>query len=113
MLREPAPCKVSVLRVFISYRRLDAQSAARQLAESLKQRFRSEDVFFDTPDITAGTEWSTETVQRVRESDAVLAVIGPRWAAAADDRTRRSLRDRTVEDVVGSRSKPRSNNGRS
>jgi SIR2-like domain/TIR domain len=100
LLREPAPCKVGILRVFISYRRLDAQSAARQLAESLKQRFGSEDVFFDTLDITAGIEWRTDAVQRVQESDVVLAVIGPRWAAAADDRTRRSLRDRTDEDVV-------------
>jgi SIR2-like domain/TIR domain len=98
--RELARCKVSILRVFISYRRLDAQSAARQLAESLKQRFGSQDVFFDTLDISAGIEWRTDTIQRVQAADVVLAIIGPHWAAAADDRTRRSLRDRTDEDVV-------------
>jgi SIR2-like domain/TIR domain len=93
-------CKVGTLRVFISYRRLDAQSAARQLAESLKLRFGPEDVFFDTLDITAGIEWRTDTVQRVRASDVVLAIIGPQWAAAADDRARRGLLDHSDEDLV-------------
>jgi hypothetical protein len=88
------------LRVFISYRRLDAQSAARQLAESLKLRFGPEDVFFDTLDITAGIEWRTDTVQRVQASDVVLVIIGPHWAAAADDRARRSLLDHKDEDLV-------------
>ena len=98
--RAPPRCRVSILRVFISYRRLDAQSAARQLAESLKLRLGSEDVFFDTLDITAGVEWRTDTVQRVQESDVVLAVIG----ASLGGRRRRphqaEPRDRTDEDVV-------------
>ena len=90
----------SPLHVFISYRRSDTQSASRQLADALKQRFGAEDVFFDTRDIVAGTEWKSDTIRRVQESDVVLAVIGPHWAAAADDRVRRSVLDRTDEDVV-------------
>jgi hypothetical protein len=88
------------VQVFISYRRSDAQSASRQLADALKLRFGSEHVFFDTSDIGAGIEWRADTVARVRESDVVLAVIGPHWATAADDRARRGLRDRADEDVV-------------
>jgi hypothetical protein len=88
------------LHVFISYRRSDAQSASRQLAEALKLRFGPEDVFFDTRDIVAGVEWRSDTMRRVQESDVVLAVIGPHWAAAAEDRARRSLLDRTDEDLV-------------
>jgi hypothetical protein len=90
----------SPLQVFISYRRSDAQSASRQLAEALKFRFGPEDVFFDTRDILAGVEWKSDTIRRVQESDVVLAIIGPHWAAAADDRARRSVLDRTDEDVV-------------
>jgi hypothetical protein len=88
------------VQVFISYRRSDAPSAARQLADALKLRFGPEDVFFDTSDITAGVEWRSDTVQRLRASDIVLAVIGPHWAATASHRTRRSLVDRADEDLV-------------
>ena len=88
------------MHVFISYRRSDTQSASRQLAEALKVRFGPGAVFFDTRDIAAGVEWRRDTIRRVQESDVVLAIIGPRWAAAADDRARRSLLDRTDEDLV-------------
>jgi hypothetical protein len=88
------------LQVFISYRRTDAQSASRQLAEALKLRFGQHDVFFDTRDIAAGVEWRSDTVERVKASDVVLAVIGPHWAAATDERARRSLLDPADEDVV-------------
>jgi hypothetical protein len=88
------------LQVFISYRRSDAPSASRQLAEALKLRFGSDEVFFDTRDVAAGTEWRSDAVRRVRGSDVVLAVIGPHWAAAAEDRAHRSVLDPATEDVV-------------
>jgi SIR2-like protein/TIR domain-containing protein len=88
------------LHVFISYRRSDAQSASRQLAEALKLRFGPEDVFFDTRDIAAGTEWRIDTMRRVREADVVLAVIGPHWAATAETRARRSVVDHADADIV-------------
>ena len=34
-------------------------------------------------------------MRRVQESDVVLAIIGPHWAAAAEDRARRSVLDRS------------------
>jgi SIR2-like domain/TIR domain len=88
------------LQVFISYRRSDAQSASRQLAEALKLRFGPEEVFFDTRDIAAGVEWRKDTLRRLQASDVALAIIGPHWAAAADDRHRRGLLDRADEDLV-------------
>jgi hypothetical protein len=90
----------SPVQIFISYRRSDSQSASRQLAEALKLRFGSEGVFFDTRDIGAGVEWRRDTMRRVQESDVVLAIIGPHWAAAAGDRVRRGVLDRSDEDVV-------------
>ena len=86
--------------MFISYRRTDAQSASRQLAEALKLRFGQADVFLDTRDIAAGMEWRSDTIRRVQAADVVLAVIGPHWAAAVEDRTRRSKLDRADEDLV-------------
>jgi hypothetical protein len=88
------------LQIFISYRRSDAQSASRQLAEALKLRFGPDDVFFDTRDIAAGVEWKSDTIRRVQESDVVLAIIGPHWAAAAEDHARRSRLDHPHEDLV-------------
>jgi hypothetical protein len=89
-----------LVQIFISYRRSDTQSASRHLAEALKLRFGSEHVFLDTRDIAAGVEWRSDTMRRVRESDVVLAIIGPHWAATAEDRARRSVLDRTDEDLV-------------
>jgi hypothetical protein len=88
------------VRVFISYRRSDAPAASRQLAEALKSRFGSGEVFFDTRDVTAGSEWRRDAVRRVQESDVVLAVIGQRWVAVSEERLQRSKLDPTVEDVV-------------
>jgi hypothetical protein len=88
------------VRVFISYRRSDAPSASRQLAEALKLRFGSEEVFFDMRDVEAGSEWRRDAVRRVEESEVVLAIIGPHWVAVTAERARRSKLDPTVEDVV-------------
>jgi SIR2-like domain/TIR domain len=88
------------VRVFISYRRSDAPSASRQLAEALKLRFGAEEVFFDTRDVAAGTEWRSDAVRRVQEADVVLAIIGPHWLAVTEERVHRSKLDPAVEDVV-------------
>jgi hypothetical protein len=90
----------SLLSVFISYRRSDTQAASRQLAEALKLRFGPDEVFFDTRDIAAGVEWKNDTIRRVQESDVVLAIIGPQWAATAEDRARRAVLDGSDQDVV-------------
>jgi SIR2-like protein/TIR domain-containing protein len=90
----------SPLQVFISYRHSDTLSASRQLADALKLRFGSDHVFFDTRDIAAGVEWRSDTILRVQGSDVVLAIIGPHWAATAEDRARRGVLDRTDEDLV-------------
>jgi hypothetical protein len=65
------------VRIFISYRRTDAASASRALADALKLRFGSENVFFDAKDVEAGAAWREDVVRRVCASDVVLAVIGP------------------------------------
>jgi hypothetical protein len=88
------------LQVFVSYRRSDAPSASRQLAEALKLRFGAEEVFFDTRDVAAGTEWRSDAIRRIQESDVVLVIIGPHWAAAAEERVHRGKLDPAVEDVV-------------
>lgn len=86
--------------VFVSYRRSDSPSAARQIADALKARFGAERVFFDTRDLRPGTTWHRDIEDRVRGSDVVLVVIGPQWVAIADERGRRRVLQPEEEDVV-------------
>src|SRR5688500_3444372 len=90
----------SGLKAFISYRRSDAQAAGRQLAETLKQHFGADNVFFDTKDLALGMDWREEIRRRVSAADVVLAVIGPHWVAVADERGRRRVLDPGEEDVL-------------
>jgi hypothetical protein len=86
--------------VFVSYRRSDSPSAARQVADALRARFGAERVFFDTRDLAPGTDWHRDIEDRVRSADVVVAVIGPQWVAIADERGRRRVLQPDEEDVV-------------
>jgi hypothetical protein len=86
--------------VFVSYRRSDSPSAARQIADALKARFGADSVFFDTRDLRPGTDWHRDIEEHVQASQVVVAVIGPRWVAIADERGRRRVLEPEEEDVV-------------
>jgi hypothetical protein len=86
--------------VFVSYRRSDSPSAARQIADALKARFGDDNVFFDTRDLRPGTDWHRDIEERVRACEVIVAVIGPRWVAIADERGRRRVLAPEEEDVV-------------
>ena len=95
-----APAGQAGPTVFVSYRRSDSPSAARQIAEALRARFGAERVFFDTRDLQPGTDWHQDIEDRVRAADIVVAVIGPQWVAIADERGRRRVLQPDEEDVV-------------
>jgi hypothetical protein len=86
--------------VFVSYRRSDSPSAAREIADALRARFGSESVFFDTRDLPPGTDWHRDIEDRVRASDVIVAVIGRQWVTIADERGRRRVVQPEEEDVV-------------
>jgi hypothetical protein len=86
--------------VFVSYRRSDSPAAARQVADALKARFGADKVFFDTRDLRPGSDWHRDIEERVRASQVVVVVIGPRWVAIADERGRRRVLQPEEEDVV-------------
>jgi SIR2-like domain/TIR domain len=87
-------------RAFVSYRRSDSPSAARQIADALKQRLGGEQVFFDTQDLQAGLDWHAAIEARVGQAEVVVAVIGPRWLTLADERGRRTVLAPEEEDVL-------------
>jgi hypothetical protein len=72
-------------RVFISYRRSDAEAIARSLYEALKARFGAGRVFFDTSSIPFGEDFRRVVEERIAHSAVVVVVIGPGWFDAAHD----------------------------
>ena len=74
--------------VFISYRRDDSGPFAARLCDRLVEHFGAEHVFRDIDGIGPGDKFPALIEQRVNECDAVLAVIGPRWASIRDDQGR-------------------------
>lgn len=76
-------------RIFISYRRDDAAGYAGRLEEALEARLGAGAVFRDVQDIPPGEDFVHAIVQRLAAAQAVLVLIGPRWAGAGPDGRRR------------------------
>src|SRR5215475_12887682 len=70
--------------VFINYRGEDSYSYGALLHAELSRRFGPESVFLDAESIPAGADYVEQLLDRVRRARVVLAVIGPRWLAAAN-----------------------------
>ena len=77
--------------VFISYRRDDAAGHAGRLFDHLSRVLGSDEVFMDVDGIPRGDTFSQTLTEHIQQSDVLLAVIGRRWAAAADSDGRRRL----------------------
>jgi tetratricopeptide (TPR) repeat protein len=76
------PIIVKSDRLFISYRRSDAQSYGRAVYEVLTDILPSENVFFDQETIPPGVNFADFLQKWVGECDILLALIGPGWIDA-------------------------------
>lgn len=76
-------------KVFISYRRDDAAGYAGRLEEALERRLGRDSVFRDVTDIPPGGDFMAAIRARLAQADAVLVLIGPRWAGGEADGRRR------------------------
>jgi hypothetical protein len=72
-------------RIFISYRREDAAGDAGRLADHLHRRFGKSQVFLDIDTIDPGTDFVQVLQSSLKETAAVLVVIGPRWTSLRDE----------------------------
>jgi hypothetical protein len=72
--------KQSGNRVFISYRRDDAAGFAGRLEEALERRLGPGSVFRDVLDIPPGEDFVAAIRERLAGAQAVVVLIGPRWA---------------------------------
>ena len=80
-------------RIFISYRRDDAAGEAGRLADHMNRRFGRGQVFLDIDTIDPGTDFVKVLQSSLRETAAVLVVIGRQWASVADGAGTRRLDD--------------------
>ena len=78
-------------RIFISYRREDAAGDAGRLADHLHRRFGKDQVFLDIDTIDPGRDFVQVLQSSLRETAAVLVVIGPRWTSLVDANGTRRL----------------------
>jgi hypothetical protein len=70
--------------VFISYRREDSAAYAGRLFDLLSGQFGAENTFMDVDDIKGGDNFVTVIDRNLDVSDALLAVIGPRWLSVTE-----------------------------
>ena len=77
--------------VFISYRRDDTQSFARDLHKHLAAGFGYSRVFMDRAEIRAGQNWADRLNQELARSTVMLALIGPQWLSLSGDAHRRRI----------------------
>lgn len=73
-------------RVFLCYRRADAEAYAGRIYDRLADFFPKDQLFMDVEALEPGDDFVTAIEGAVGAVDAVLAVIGPEWAVAADGR---------------------------
>ena len=67
----------------MSYRRADDHHFIGRLHDRLCGAFGDDMVFRDIDSIPAGTNFRSVILRTLNEVDAVVAVIGPRWARQA------------------------------
>jgi membrane-associated protease RseP (regulator of RpoE activity) len=76
-------------KIFINYRRDDSAGTAGRLHDRLAQTFGRNNLFMDVDHIPAGVDFLEYLHSQVAACDVFLAVIGPNWLNAKDERGRR------------------------
>ena len=84
--------------IFVSYRRQETGHLAGRLYDRLADRFGEGQVFIDVDSIEPGVDFAEEIFRAVAACKVLLAIIGPGWLTAADERGGRRLDD--PDDIV-------------
>jgi hypothetical protein len=74
------------LRLFISYRRQDSAHITDRIYEYLETSLPNSKIFRDVDSLPLGTDFPAEIARAVQNCDALLAVIGPGWVGATDEK---------------------------
>src|SRR5262245_54502905 len=85
------------MTIFISYSRLDSEFVDRLIHE-LEQR--GIDAWGDREDSRRGSDWRSSTSQAVRQSQAVVVVLSPRFAASDNAAKELSIADHYKRPII-------------
>jgi tetratricopeptide (TPR) repeat protein len=77
--------------IFINYRRDDSRATAGRLHERLVQSFGQNNLFLDVDDIPPGVDFVNHLNSQLAACDLFLAVIGPHWLDARNEKGDRRL----------------------
>lgn len=81
------------MKIFMSYRRSDAQDFAGRLADRLRMAPGIGDVFIDVVDISGGEDFAQRIRTSLARCDAALVVIGEKWLGASQRAVSRMFED--------------------
>jgi hypothetical protein len=87
------PAGAQIHKVFVSYRRSDSIDICGRIYDRLVRDFGEKNVFKDVDNIPFGVDFVDYLDNQVKECTVLLAVIGPKWVDATDDKQRRRLDD--------------------
>src|SRR5215470_5668528 len=82
-----------VARIFINYPREDSTGTAGRLRDRLAQSFGPENLFMDVDNIPPGIDFIKHLNNQVATCDVFIAVIGPHWLDARNEKGDRRLDD--------------------
>jgi formylglycine-generating enzyme required for sulfatase activity len=75
------PNPVMAGKIFINYRRDDSASHALAVAQYFEKKFGKSNIFIDVDRLRAGLKY------KLRQCKVMLAIIGPNWVDARDEKT--------------------------
>lgn len=87
-------------KIFVSYRRDDAAMDARALYGRLADTFGSTDIFMDVDQLALGQRFDHQLARALEKSEVFLAIIGPRWLEALNERAASSGPDYVREEIA-------------
>ena len=88
-------------KIFVNYRRDDARDMAARIRDRLAAAFGHANVFMDVDNLRPGQRFDRELEKALAETDALLAVIGPRWQGLLAERQASGERDYVQEEIAG------------
>jgi hypothetical protein len=78
-------------KIFISYRRDDSAGHAGRVHDRLQRVFGRDLLFMDVDSIPLGTNFVEVLAEEITKCDALLAIIGPGWLDARDEKGQRRV----------------------
>jgi TIR domain len=74
-------------KIFINYRRDDSAAEALTVAQYLENVFGKSNIFIDIDRLHAGQKFANVLENKLSQCKVMLAIIGPNWVDARDEKT--------------------------